>query len=168
MKKEISVEIDKLINSIKNVISGDVFDTEIIRISKKDYVFLKSGWNFDWVSECESGGVYKLTIKDNPNIIQGLISIQDNRDHIFINLIENANFNIGKNKVYEGVAGNLFAFACRLSFDKGYDGFVSFVSKTNLIQHYIDLLKAKRIGNTQIMVIDNEASKQLVKIYFKE
>ncbi len=168
MQKEIAIEIDQLINSVKNVVSGDIFDTEIIILSKKDYSLIETGWNFDWINECKTGEVYKLTIKDNPNVIQGLISIRDNRDHIFIDLIESASFNIGKNKIYEGVAGNLFAFACKLSFEKGYDGFVSFVSKTNLIQHYIELLNARRIGNTQILVIDSEAAKKLVKIYYKD
>jgi hypothetical protein len=36
MQKETSVEIDILISSIKNVVSGDVFDTEMTILSKKD------------------------------------------------------------------------------------------------------------------------------------
>ena len=39
------------------------------------------------------------------------MSFEDKGDHIFINLVENAPFNIGKKKLYEGVPGNLFAFA---------------------------------------------------------
>ncbi|RPI14299.1 MAG: hypothetical protein EHM58_16700 [Ignavibacteriae bacterium] len=165
--KEVSVEIDRLINSIRNVISGDIFDTEVVKISTKDIGKLKSGWNFDWIKESKSGSVYKLTIKNNPDVIQGLISLYDNVDHIFIDLIESAAFNIGKNKVYEGVAGNLFAFACKLSFEKGYDGFTSFIAKTNLIPHYIKLLNARRISNTQILVIDNIAARNLIKKYFE-
>lgn len=167
IKKEISIEIDSLINSIRNTTTGDVFDTDVIKITSKDLSIIKTGWNFDWIKEFKSGDAYKLTIKNNPEVIQGLISLHDSGDHIFIDLIENAYFNIGKNKVYEGVAGNLFAYACKLSFDCGYDGYTSFVAKTNLIPHYIKLLNAKRISNTQILVIDNKAARNLVKTYFK-
>jgi hypothetical protein len=40
------VEIDELTNSIKNVISGDSFSTDIIRITKADLknITKKDGW----------------------------------------------------------------------------------------------------------------------------
>ncbi len=44
-KREVSVEIDKLTNSIENAISGDVFDTELHRLTKKDLKQIKKG---DW------------------------------------------------------------------------------------------------------------------------
>ncbi len=66
--------------------------------------------------------IYKLSIKENLNIIQGLLSISDYNDHFFIHLIENAPFNLGKQKLYEGVAGNLVAFTCKLSYDEGIKG----------------------------------------------
>jgi len=51
-------------------------------------------------------------------------------DHVYMHLVENAPFNKGKLKMYGGVAGNLVAFACKLSFQRGHQGNVSFVSKT--------------------------------------
>ena len=73
---------------------------------------------------------------------------------------------IGKDKLYEGVSGNLVAFACRLSFQRGNDGFVAFHSKTDLISHYIKTLGALHQGN-QLMVIETEAATKLVNKYFK-
>lgn len=35
--------------------------------------------------------------------------------------LRNAPFNQGKSKLFEGVAGNLVAFACQLSFQRGYE-----------------------------------------------
>jgi hypothetical protein len=32
----VDIEIDKLTNSIENVVSGDIFDTEIIQLFTKD------------------------------------------------------------------------------------------------------------------------------------
>ena len=79
--------------------------------------------------------VYKLVILENPNIIQGLISLQDRGDHIFMPLIESSKFNRGDKKIYLGVPGNLVAFACKISFEKGYGGYVSFESKSKLKEH---------------------------------
>jgi hypothetical protein len=83
-----------------------------------------------------------------------------------MNLLESAPFNIGKNKLYEGVAGNLVAFACKLSFQKGFDGYVAFTSKTNLIKHYEENLGAYHF-KSQRMILEPIASKKLVEKYFK-
>lgn len=137
--QHIDIEIDKLTNSIENAYSGDCFDTELLLISKDDLRPVKKGneWQFDWKYEFEQSDrqVYKLTIKGNPKVIQGLISFSDEKDHLFMHLIESAPFNKGKNKIYVGVPGNLIAFLCKDSWDKGYEGFVSFISKTQLIEH---------------------------------
>ena len=81
-------------------------------------------------------------------------------------LLESSPFNIGKNKLYEGVAGNLVAFACKLSFQRGYDGFVAFDAKSKLIKHYEENLNAIHFKN-QRMIIDTSAAKILVTKYFK-
>lgn len=53
-----------------------------------------------------------------------------------MHLVQSAPFNKGKSKMYSGVPGNLVAYACKLSFQRGHEGNVSFLSKTNLIDHY--------------------------------
>jgi hypothetical protein len=64
-----------------------------------------------------------------------------------MHLLESASFNKGKNKIYNGVAGNLVAYACKVSFQHGNDGFVSFTSKTQLISHYENTLGAYHFIN---------------------
>jgi hypothetical protein len=115
------IEIDKLSNSIENSISGDVFDTEVFRLFAKDSKLMnKADWQFKWHEQIKlkDRETYKLVIKDNPKIIQGLISLSDQKDHIYMHLIESAKFNKGKTKIYSGVPGNLVAFAFKMSFDK--------------------------------------------------
>lgn len=126
------------------------------------------GGNFDWKLEFKDlqKEVYKLTIVNNSSILQGLLSITIEQDHIYINLLESSPFNIGKDKLYEGVAGNLVAYACKVSFQKGFDGFVAFTAKTNLIKHYKENLGAFHFKN-QRMIIETESAKKLVKKYFK-
>ena len=162
--------IDKLTNSIENTISGDSFRTEISVLTKTDLktVLKKNGWNFNWKNEYNdlTKEVYKLTIVNNSTIIQGLLSITIEADHIFMNLLESAPFNIGTGKLYEGVAGNLVAYACKLSFQKGFDGFIAFTAKTRLIDHYEKTLGAYHFMN-QRMILETNASKRLVEKYFK-
>mgnify|MGYP006167334779 FL=1 len=126
------------------------------------------GWQFDWKYEFEQTDryVFKLTIEGNPNVIQGLISFSDEKDHLFMHLIESAPFNKGKNKIYVGVVGNLVAFLCKESWDRKYEGFVSFISKNRLIKHYENTLGAIHVGNQKMVIFPIEALK-LIKKYFK-
>lgn len=83
MKKQeehgIDIEIDELTNSIKNVISGDSFQTEVSLLSKSDLktITKKNDWLFDWKLELKQPerDIYKLTIINNQSIIQGLVSL---------------------------------------------------------------------------------------------
>jgi hypothetical protein len=83
-----------------------------------------------------------------------------------MHLIESAPFNLGRNKVYIGVPGNLIAFACKVSFHRGFEGYVSFTSKTQLIKHYEKTLGAKNIGG-HLMIINTDAALKLIDKYFK-
>ncbi|WP_217603938.1 hypothetical protein [Chitinophaga sp. GbtcB8] len=169
-KYHINIEIDKLTNSIVNTISGDSFETEVLPVDGSDLKGVTKGnkWNFNWKAELKltDRQVYKLTIVGNPNIIQGLVSISDYKDHFYLHLIESAPFNMGSPKLYEGVPGNLFAFTCKVSSEKGYDGFVAFTSKTRLIAHYEKALGAVHIGNHK-MIIFPETAMRLINRYYK-
>ena len=168
-KSYINIEIDKLTNSIENVLSGDKFDTEIIKMSAAEIKKLKKkDWFFDWQGEYKrhDRDVYRLVI-ENHEVVHGLISITDKGDHIFMHLIESAKFNRGKGKAYAGVPGNLVAFACKFSYEKGYGGFVAFDAKTALIKHYQDTLFATSFKGTK-MFIDNFAAERLINQYFKK
>jgi hypothetical protein len=162
--------IDKLTNSIENVITGDSFNTDIALLSSSDLknITKKNGWVFDWKYELKQPQreVYKLTIVNNPDVIQGLISLEIEETHVYMHLIESAPFNKGKTKVYVGVPGNLVAYACRLSIQRGYEGNVSFMSKSKLIEHYIKTLGASHFGG-RLMVIDRNAAFILIDKYFK-
>ena len=162
--------VDKLTNSIENVKTGDSFATEISLLTKSDLMAVNKNvsWLFNWGEEYMNAAqeVYKLTFVNNPSIIQGLFSLVIKPDHIYINLLESAPYNKGENKVYKGVPGNLVAFACRLSFQRGHEGNVAFLSKTELINHYKDTLGASHIGG-RVMIIGTNAALVLIDKYFK-
>ena len=169
-KRLLDFTVDKLTRSIENAVTGDSFSTEVSLLIKSDLklVTKKNNWLFNWRAEYDDlqKEVYKLTIANNPHVIQGLISLTIESDHVFMHLIESAPFNKGKQKVYVGVSGNLVAYACKLSFQRGFDGFLSFRSKTQLIDHYIQSLGAYHFGG-HLMIIATEAAEKLVSKYFK-
>ena len=167
----LEIEIDGLTNSILNVISGDSFETEVMEVGKSELTNItrSTSWKFDWKSEKKdlSRQVFKLTIIGNEGIIQGLMSVSDYGDHFYLHLVESAPFNLGRKKLYQGVPGNLFAFACKLSWDKGYEGFVAFQSKTKLIEHYEITLGATHVGGHK-MILFPPAALRLIQQYFKK
>ena len=161
--------IDKLTNSIENTLTGEVFDTEIVRLTNADAKQIKKiDWQFDWLKELKdkTKEVYKLTTTNNPTIIQGLVSIEDKQDHVFMHLIESAKFNKGKGKVYFGVPGNLVAYVCKVSVHKGYEGFLAFDAKSALIKHYQESLHATHFRGLR-MFIEPSAAIRLISQYFK-
>ena len=103
MKKQqasgLDFQIDKLTNSIENIQSGDSFPTEISLLTGLELksISRKNRWRFDWSTEFKTPEreVYKLTISNNPNIIQGVLSLEVNPDHVYMHVIESAPFNIG-------------------------------------------------------------------------
>jgi hypothetical protein len=167
--QELDFIVDKLTNSIENVITGDSFATEIALISAADLktILKREGWQFDWKFEFKQPqrDINKITIVNNQTVIQGLVSLEIKTDHVYMHLLESAPFNKGKKKVYAGVPGNLVAFACKLAFQSGHEGNVSFISKTQLINHYIDTLQAIYVGG-RIMIIDTIAALKLINKYF--
>jgi hypothetical protein len=128
----------------------------------------KVDWQFNWLKELKdkTKKVYKRTTVNNPTIIQGLVSIEDKQDHIFMHLIERAKFNKGKNKVYFGVPGNLVAYVCKVSVEKGYEGFLGFDAKSTLIKHYQESLHATHFRGLR-MFIEPSAAIKLISQYFK-
>ena len=134
----------------------------------KKRLIKKTAWLFDWYLELKASPqkeVFKLSTVNNADIIQGLICFEDKKDHIFLHLLESAKFNKGKQKLYLGIAGNLVAFACKTSFEKGYEGFVAFDSKTALIKHYEQMLGATHFRGLR-MFIETRAAQALVARYF--
>jgi hypothetical protein len=162
----VDIEIDKLTNSIENVVTGEVFQTEFSKVASKE--IKKKEWLFDWHSEIKNKEkiIYKMVTIENKNIIQGLLSLIIEDNFISIGIVENAHFNRGKNKVYFGVGGNLFAYACKISMELGFKGYVGFVAKTALLEYYTKSLGAE-VALGQRMYIGEEAAENLINHYFK-
>jgi hypothetical protein len=92
------------------------------------------------VSRRERPVIVRLVeIKDEEDIlgVMGVVDVPGDK-RMEIKLLANSIDNRGRNKIYEGIAGCLIAFACNLSLDKyDLDACVSLVPKTELIKHYM-------------------------------
>lgn len=74
-----------------------------------------------------------------------------------------SNGNLTKNKEYKGIGAHLFAIAAKISFDKGYDGFVQAkAANRKLLEYYICKLGAKFISGYNFY-LDDIASKKLLE-----
>jgi hypothetical protein len=167
--RSIDIEIDKLTNSIEEVATGRTVATHVGRVLPEDKLIRAKDWRFDWLKEMRQPGheVYALTADPHSGVVQGLISIEDKGDHIYMHLLESARFNQGKGKLFLGVPPNLVAHACRISFMRGYGGVVAFVAKTKLRQHYIDTLGAEVMRGDRLFIGPQRAT-ELVERYFSQ
>lgn len=134
----------------------------------------ESGWtqNFDWEQVKTDGAIIIGLFAENDTRLQGLVGIEHRTKELYtyVPLVEAAPWNIGKNSLYKGVGGHLFAIAAKESFAVGNDGYIMFEAKTDLIEHYIQTLGAKIIseGPPARLYIDTDCSQILLNKYFKE
>jgi hypothetical protein len=139
----------------------------------KEMPLKKDGWQFNWrvLAKTEGVKVYKCILKDHPEEIQGVIMLSTMYDEmLFMNNIEVAPHNLGKNGTFHNVAGGLIGFACLQSFDLGkgnYKGYLSFDSKTELIELYQERYGAT-LAMKQRMFIDPEQGKILIDQYLNK
>ncbi|BDS15172.1 hypothetical protein [Aureispira anguillae] len=122
-----------------NTCTGDEFKGEIEKLKTSEVKKLKEDKNFefDWSREVEND-VYRIK-REKEDETLGLMSISDfpHEKRIHIHLLEASKENVGKGKKFKNIAGNLIAFACKVAFKKGYDGFVSLLPKSKLVAHYM-------------------------------
>lgn len=172
----VDVFIDKLTECIEERASGKICKTdyELVRrtiTSSESKNEMKHGWKFNWyeISKDEDNyDIYELfTVEDNR--LQGRIALKCCEGYVEVGWAESHPQNIGSHGVYQGVGGNLFAIACLISKQHGYDGYVAFNSKTDkkVIQNYTNPegIGAKRIGDSNRLYIDEANAERLIKHY---
>ncbi len=166
--KRVDIKIDGITSCLQERATGRDIETEFSQASDADVKHLrKDGWMFDWRKELASGRyVFKLTL-ENDTAIQGLVSMEKDCENlfVFVHLAESAPGNVGKEGKMKGVGAHLFAIAAQLSMESGFDGFVSFESKTALIEHYREMLGAVRIGSSARMYLNTESAEKLIEKY---
>lgn len=153
--------------NLVEVKSGKKVVGKIKKLSEKQVLKLKGNrkFQFEWSKESKNE-VYALLKKDN-NEILGLVSIiyvpEELRIHL--NLIESSIPNQGKNKLIDGIPGCLIGYICEISFKKGFDGFVSLLPKTRLVDYYHNKFGFVHMGNYMVVFLD--LSQAIITKYLK-
>ena len=115
-------------------------DVVVELVSDKDYKLItKEKYHFNWKNE-KQNSVFKLRLYESEEIL-GLMSLKHFEDEMRfeIKLLEVSKVNVGKKKRYEGIAGNLIAYACREAISThAENGCVSLTPKTKLKKHYME------------------------------
>ena len=149
--------------------TDSLVEAEIVKATIKDMPLKKDGWNFTrrTVFKYKNTETFILRLISNPESIQGILQLRKQGGMLIMDLVEIAPHNIGrKNKRYAYVAGCLIAFACRETFklENNYKGFLTFESKTKLIEWYIENYYAK-IAMGQKMYIEPNDGQKLIEEY---
>lgn len=149
-----------------NKSSGELVEAIIVEMEPKDFHKVKRGKSFvfDWSLE-EKHKVYKICVKGEETKILGLLSLIDYPAElrIHISLIEVLKEHVGQGKILDNIAGCLIGFACSVSFKKGYEGFVSLLPKTRLIDLYQEKYGFRQYG--RLLAVEHEQSKRVIDQY---
>lgn len=139
-------------------------DVIIERVIDDYKAIKKAKFHFNWEKEKENL-VFKLRLEGDDEIL-GLMSLKNypSDKRFQINLLAVSNNNIGKEKQYDGIVGNLIAFACREAI-KLYseNACVSLFPKTELRKHYVEKYNMIDFGGEQVFLEGNQLYKLLSK-----
>ena len=150
----------------------EIYEAEFKKLERSDRFLLlkRDGWSkgFDWLSYLGQNSQftpYKLVLKGT-NEIQGLIALRLENGYVMVDLIEKAPINRTPDEEFINCAEVLFGFACKFSKEQGYEGFISFYSKTVLVEHYMRKYGAELIGDRRLAIGSLEANR-LIALYYK-
>ena len=171
----IDVRIDDFTPCLRNESTGELVDTEVIRIRRKSFLRTynkRNGWYTNWADLVDDSEIYALVVTGTADI-QGLISVQRDpgAQAVYIQWMCTAPWN-NKQKTdmprYSGVGGHLFAIAGNISLEAGYDGYVyGFAANSDVLKHYVSKLDAVHIGilHPHQFAIETEAMQKILNTY---
>lgn len=164
---EVDLEIDKITPCLIDRLTKERVHTHVKVVTEPIPAAQYIGWSFDWSLTQRNGyTIYRLVAENDPRT-QGMISLQVHPGYVHVDIVESAPHNRGDNRQFYGTGAHLFAIACKLSFDNGCDGFVDFVSKSNLVEYYVEKIGAKILQGNHLY-IDTIAAQNLVDQYFNQ
>ena len=144
--------------------TGKKYQVSVEPIADEDFKRItKARYFFNWKTE-KKNRVYKLRLSNSEEILGLMSLVQFEEEQRFeIKLLAVAKENRGKEKVYEGIVGNLIAYACR-DCRRLYnsEGGVSLIPKTKLRPHYIKKYGMLDVG-WHLLLQGNALTKLLYK-----
>ena len=172
----ITFKLEEYTPCLKDVETGDLYDTEVARVKRKSFLAhfnRKSGWYVNWSNFSSDTEVYALLLKGTTSI-QGLVAIQGDDEADAVHVLwgctapQNNIWQYGKQK-YSGVGGHLLAVASDLSVKKGYEGFIyGEAMDAELYEYYINefgALPLPSINSPYRFMISDKTTARMREVY---
>ena len=174
----ITLTIDEITPCLKDTRTGELADTEVIRLKRKSFLKKyneKNGWFVNWSKLLDVAEIYALVLKGTVDI-QGLIAISPDSEKkaVYINWMcaspENCPL-ITKQIRYKGIGGHLFSIAIDKSIGYGYGGAVyGRAMNKDILEHYINSFNAVHlpVEHPFQFIIEDEVAVNILKEYSYE
>ena len=171
----INVWIDEFTPCLKDTRTGELVQTEVLRIKRKTFLRKynqRNGWYVNWADLLDEAEIYALVVEGSVDI-QGLVALACNPDMgaVYIEWMcaspEN-NKQIADNVRYLGIGGHLFAIAAQKSIDYGFAGLIyGFAANKELLEHYIEVFNGEFIGmlHPYQFAIDEKNAQKIMEVY---
>ena len=174
----INVWIDELTPCLKDTLTGDVVETEVIRLTRKSFLKkfnVRNQWFVNWDELLDKDEIYALVIKGTFDI-QGLVALRKDEEvgAVYVNWMVAAPQNnklLNDSIKFSGVGGHLFAIAIDKSIEYDCDGVIyGFAANKKLLDHYIERFHAEYIGRMHPFqfAIDEVNGKTILEVYTYE
>ena len=155
--------------SLKNAITfnptGKKYNAVASIATLKEIKQHKDYFGFDFEILAKDGfTVFKITKEGEPDMIHGLVAFTPSTGILRCANMELNNFNKRPVSLYAGIGKCMVALCCRISFDLGFDGYITFEAKNRLMPYYMRF-GAVKVGGLR-MVIETKEAKKLVDLYF--
>ena len=171
----ITFEIDELTNCLKDSITGESIETEVIELKRKSLLSRfnsRNGWYVNWGTFPPGVRVFALVLKGTFDI-QGLVAIEPDHEAQAVHVVwactapQNNKWKYGVQK-YIGVGGHLFAIAAELSEKFGFEGYMyGEAMDEDLMHYYIEKYNAFRLPREHPFSIGftGKATKAIREVY---
>ena len=171
----LNVYVDEFTPCLKDGKTGELVQTEVIRIKRKTFLKKynkKNGWYVNWASLADENEIYALVVEGTVDI-QGLVAVAPDKDMRAIYIAwmctsPDNNRLLTDDVRYLGVGGHLFAIAAQKSVDYGYDGYMyGFASNKELLNHYVKTFNGEVIGvlHPYQFAVDETNARKLMEVY---
>lgn len=170
----ITFMIDEIVPCLRNTETGDIEETEVVRIKRKSFLSKfnqKTGWFVNWSKFKNDVEIYALVLKGTMDI-QGLVAVKPEKESMAVHIIwactaPQNNIYMFHKKKYSGVGGHLLAIASDISIKSGYDGVVFGEAIDRKIwEHYCLEYGATVLPGAKYRFMINESvAKNLMEVY---
>ena len=171
----INVLIDEFTPCLKDANTGELVQTEVIRIRRKSFLKKynkKNGWYTNWAALADENEIYALVVEGSVDI-QGLVAVAADKDMQAVYIAwmcasPDNNKLLTADVRYLGVGGHLFTIAAQKSVDFGFGGFIyGFAANQDLLKHYAEVFNGEMLGvlHPYHFAIDETNAKNILEVY---